>query len=224
MTVRVEKHNYDGRWFNPATGVSVKIKEIKDEVFTGEPPDRTHALGAADIARRTEASMLKSYKFDSREGGIVLQEVEGNPEKVPFTAVDPSGAEISLKQPAAYAIKLRRETKALQHMMYEWTGEVTVSGRSYRVIGTGANGVFQIPANIARDYPAALHIRIAGMNGLGSSSVCLHSTAITRQIQLKLNSSRPAADRLRTRGSASAQSLTLAVDTTAGLRQHRAGG
>jgi hypothetical protein len=52
-------------------------------------------------------------------------------------------------------------------MMYELTGEVTVSDRRYRVIGTGANGVFHIPANIARDYPAALHVRITGMNGLG---------------------------------------------------------
>jgi predicted aspartyl protease len=51
--------------------------------------------------------------------------------------------------------------------MYEWTGEVTVDGRSYRVIGTGASGTLHIPPNIARNYPAALHIRILAMNALG---------------------------------------------------------
>jgi hypothetical protein len=44
---------------------------------------------------------------------------------------------------------------------------VTVSERSYRVIGTGPAGTFSIPAGIAADYPAALHIRVTGMNGLG---------------------------------------------------------
>ena len=52
-------------------------------------------------------------------------------------------------------------------MMYEWTGEVTVSERSYRVIGTGPDGTLNIPATIAADYPAALHVKVTGMNGLG---------------------------------------------------------
>jgi hypothetical protein len=171
VTVKLEKHSYDGRWFNPATGQSVKLKEIKAEVFTGEPPDRTHDWVLQISREGHKASMLKSYKFDSREQGIVMQEVEGNPDKVPFDVVEPSGESISLSSPALYSIKLKRETKALQHMMYEWTGEVTVDDRSYRVVGTGAGtpgkDSFRIPANIARNYPAALHIRILGMNGLG---------------------------------------------------------
>jgi hypothetical protein len=167
VTVTAEDHSYDGRWFNPATGMSVKIKEIKNGMFTGEPPDRTHDWVLQISREGRKASMLRSYKFDSRVGGIVMQEIEGNPEKVPFTVVEPSGAELSLAQPAAYAIKLTRETKALQRTMYEWTGEVTLSDRGPRVIGIGPGGTFHIPANIARDYPAALHVRITGMNGLG---------------------------------------------------------
>jgi hypothetical protein len=171
VTVKLEKHSYDGRWFNPATGQSVKLKEIKAEVFTGEPPDRTHDWVLQISREGHKASMLKSYKFDSREQGIVMQEVEGNPDKVPFDVVEPSGESISLNSPAQYSIKLKRETKALRYMMYEWTGEVTVDNRSYRVVGTGAGtpgkDSFRIPANIARNYPAALHIRILGMNGLG---------------------------------------------------------
>jgi hypothetical protein len=167
VTVKLEKHSYDGRWFNPATGQSVKLKEIKTEVFTGEPPDRTHDWVLQISREGHKASMLKSYKFDSREEGIIMQEVEGNPDKVPFDVVEPSGENISLGSPVQYSIKLKRETKALQHMMYVWTGEVTIDNRSYRVIGTGPGGTFRIPANIARDYPAALHVRVVGMNGLG---------------------------------------------------------
>ncbi len=167
VTVRLEPHGYDVRWLNPATGQFVKAKEAKSESFTADPPDRTHDWILQISREGHKASMLKSYRFDSREGGIVMQEVEGNPEKVPFDLVQPNADAISLASPAQYEIKLTSQKKALQHMMYEWTGEVTVDQRSYRVIGTGANGTFRIPANIAKDYPAALHVHILGMNALG---------------------------------------------------------
>jgi hypothetical protein len=163
----LEKHGYDGRWFNPATGQSVKLKEIKTETFTIEPPDRTHDWVLQISREGHKASMLKSYRFDSREEPAQLQQIEGSPDKVPFDVVEPAGDTISLSKPAAFSIKLKRESKALQRMMYEWTAEVTVDGRSYRVIGAGANGTLRIPPNIAHNYPAALHIRILGMNGLG---------------------------------------------------------
>ncbi len=167
VTVKLEPHGYDARWFNPATGQSVKLKEVKSQMFTADPPDKLHDW-VLQISREShKASMLKSYRFDSREQGIVMQEVEGNPEKVPFEVVQPAGDSISLSNPPPYAIKLISEKKALQHMMYQWTGEVTVDQRSYRVIGTGAGGTFHIPANIAKDYPAALHVHILGMNALG---------------------------------------------------------
>ncbi|HVV44650.1 MAG TPA: DUF5060 domain-containing protein, partial [Bryobacteraceae bacterium] len=167
VTVNIEKHGYDVRWFNPATGESIKEKDVKSEVFTGEPPDRSHDW-VLQISREGEkASMLKSYRFDSREEGIQLQQIEGNPEKAPFDVVEPSGQNISLASPPHFSIRLKRESKALKRMTYEWTGEVTVDGRSYRVIGTGASGTFSIPANVASHYPAALHVRIYGMNGLG---------------------------------------------------------
>jgi Domain of unknown function (DUF5060)/Putative collagen-binding domain of a collagenase len=167
VTVHFEKHGYDGRWFNPANGQSVKIKEVKGEVFTGEPPDRAHDWVLQISREGHKASMLKSVRFVSREEDIALQEIEGNPEKVPFDVVEPAGDTISLSKPAQYSIKLKRQTKALERMMYEWTGEVTVDNRSYRVIGTGPDGTFRIPANIAREYPAALHVRVMGMNALG---------------------------------------------------------
>ena len=167
VKVKLEQHGYDGRWLNPITGQSVKLKEIKSEVFTGEPPDRSHDW-VLQISREShKASMLKSYRFVSREQEIQLQKVEGNPEKVPFEVVEPSSDTLSLSKSADYSVKLTRQTRALEHMMYEWMGEVTVDNRSYRIIGTGANGTLRIPANIARDYPAALHIKLLGMNALG---------------------------------------------------------
>ena len=180
VTVNLEKHSYDGRWFDPATGQSVKIKDIKTEVFTGDPPDKTHDWVLQISREGQKASMLKSVRFDSREPGIALQEIEGNPEKVPFDVIEPSGDTMSLSSPPRFSIKLKRETKALQHVMFEWTGEVTVDNRSYRVIGTGADGTFQIPVNIAREYPAALHVKVLAMNALGKVYVLDRNYSLTK--------------------------------------------
>jgi len=51
--------------------------------------------------------------------------------------------------------------------MYLWTGEVTADGQGYRVIGTGPEGIFNIPPNIASRFPAGIHVRVIGMNGYG---------------------------------------------------------
>ncbi len=180
VTIRLEDHHYDARWFNPATGQSVKIKDAKGEMFTAEPPDRAHDWVLHISREGAKASMLKSVRFISRENDIQLQEVEGDPEKIPFDVVEPSGDTLSLSQPPAYSIKLTQQKKALQHMMYEWTGEVTVSNRSYRVIGTGAGGTFRIPPDIAINYPAALHVKLLGMNALGKVYVLDRNYTLTR--------------------------------------------
>ena len=166
VTVNFEKHGYDGEWWNPATGQAAKIKEIKGESFTGAPPDLSHDWVLHISRESTKASMLKSVKFDSREQPHILQQIEGDPAKIPFDIVEPSG-DLSLSAPARFAIKLMRQSKALERMLYEWTAEVTAGGRSYRVVGTGASGTLNIPPDIASAYPAALHLRVLGINGLG---------------------------------------------------------
>lgn len=180
VTVKLEKHGYDARWLDPATGQSVKIKDVKTETATLDPPDRAHDWVLQISREGHKASMLKSYRFDSREQQVQLQEVEGNPEKVPFTVVEPSGDNLSLSAPAKFSLKLTRETKALQHMTYEWTGEVATDNRSYRVIGTGSSGTLSIPTNLASEYPAALHVRILGMNGLGKVYVLDRNYTLTK--------------------------------------------
>jgi hypothetical protein len=181
VTVNVEKQGYDVEWFNPLNGERVKVKEKgKNEVVTFTPPELTHDWVLHISKEGRKASMLKSVKFDSREPSLALQEVEGNPEKVPFDIVEPAADTLSLGLPAKFSVKLKRQSKALQNMAYEWTGEVTAGERSYRVIGTGAAGTFTIPANIAPDYPAALHIKLVGMNGLGKVYILDRNYTLTR--------------------------------------------
>jgi len=107
--------------------------------------------------------MLKSYKFESRR--ILMQDVEVSATRVPFQIVQPAGDTISLRAP--YAAKLTRETHATRSMLYLWTGEIANELQGYRVVGTGDEGNFQIPANMAKHYPAVFHLRLFGMNANG---------------------------------------------------------
>jgi hypothetical protein len=52
-------------------------------------------------------------------------------------------------------------------MMYLWLGDVAADGQGYRVLATGANGMMQVPAGIAKRFPATLHVRLYGMNANG---------------------------------------------------------
>jgi len=168
VTANVEPHGYDVEWLNPLNGDRVKAREKnKGGAYTVTPPDTSHDWVLHISREGTKASMLKSYKFDSRDPPLVLQEVEGNPDKIPFDIVDPSAEALSLNQPVHFSVKLKRKSPIIDKMVYEWTGEVTVSERSYRVLGTGPEGTFRIPADIAADYPASLHLKVLGMNGLG---------------------------------------------------------
>jgi hypothetical protein len=136
----VEHHGYDVTWLNPANGETVPLKGVRTEKFAGEPPDRTHDW-VLHISREShKQGMLKSYKFESRR--ILLQEVEVSAAKVPFQIAQPSTDTISLRSPAAYAVKLTRETHATRSVMYLWTGEIADELQGYHVIGTGEKGKF----------------------------------------------------------------------------------
>ena len=52
-------------------------------------------------------------------------------------------------------------------MMWLWTGEVATEGQGYRVLGTGPKGTLQIPPEIAKHFPAVLHLRLTAMNANG---------------------------------------------------------
>ena len=83
----VEKHGYDIYWVNPIDGKFTKGK-FKGEHFTGEPPDPSHDWVLHVVREGHVEGMNKSYKFESRD--IVLQDVESNSPKVPFTIEQPT--------------------------------------------------------------------------------------------------------------------------------------
>jgi hypothetical protein len=170
----VEKHSYDVAWLNPATGETVKQKkQFNGDRFSGEPPDKSHdwVLRLARLARLE--SMGRSYKFESRsseEGSraqpIAIQEIETNPTKVPFQMEQPAG-DVSMSNPAPYAVTVTRQTRATGSMTWLWTGEVTSDGQGYRVLATNAKGEFRPPEGIASKLPGTLLIRLYGMNANG---------------------------------------------------------
>ena len=168
VTVKVEKHGYDVEWIDPATGAHTKVKDpCRNDTCVATPPSAAHDWVLHISRESAKAGMLKSFKFVSREEELKLQEIEGDPAKIPFDITGPDVDSLSLAKPVQFSVKLRRQSKALQHMSWLWTGEVSVSGRGYRVIATGSDGTFHIPANIAGEYPAAFHVRLYAMNGLG---------------------------------------------------------
>jgi hypothetical protein len=168
VEISVEKHSYDVSWFNPATGESIEQKKYKGEHFTGEVPDKGHPWVLLVEREGRKESMLKSYKFDSREVPL-LQEIESNPQKVPYVIVEPSGNTLDAGKPVKFSAKLTRETRATRSMMSLWTGEVAADGQGLRVLGTGSPGTFVIPPSIALNFPAVLSIHLTALNANGKA-------------------------------------------------------
>ncbi len=168
VEVTVEKHGYDVLWFDPATGERQMQKDYKGEHFTAEAPDKNRPWVLRVSREGRKESMLKSYKFDSREVPLV-QVVETNPQKVPFAIVEPAGNTLKAGKSAQFAVKLTRETRATRAMMYLWTAEVVADGEGFRVIGTGSPGTFVIPEKLADNFPAVLSIHLMALNANGKA-------------------------------------------------------
>ena len=164
LELTVEKHGYDIYWFNPINGETTKAKKFSGEHFTGEPPDRSHDWVLHVVREGHLESMNKSYKFESRD--IVLQDIESNSPKVPFTIVQPT-EDFSVKLPPLFEAKVTRDTRATRSMLWLWTGNVAADGQGYRVIATGAKGQMRPLAGIAKNLPATFHLRLYGMNANG---------------------------------------------------------
>lgn len=169
VSLNVEKHGYEVEWVNPIDGERTKVKKgFKGDQFEGEPPDTAHDWVLHIVREGEVRSLARSVRaLDSRENGIQMQEPEANPQKVPFEIVEPDGTEMSASKPVRFSTKLKRETRATRAMQYLWTAEVATEGQGYRVLASGPQGAFQIPAGLARKLPAVLSIRVAALNALG---------------------------------------------------------
>jgi len=166
VELSVEKHGYEIYWINPIDGESTKVKKFSGEHFTGEPPDRAHDWILHVVREGRLESMARSVKFSSREIDIALQEVEANTPKVPFAVEQPVG-DIPFSRPAYYAAKLTRESRATRSMMWLWMGDVAADHQGYRVLATGQKGTFTVPPDLAKTFPALMHLRLYGMNANG---------------------------------------------------------
>ena len=166
VELRVENHSYDVAWINPADGEELKEKKgYHGEHFTGSPPDSSHDWVLRVSREGHKAGMLKSYKFESRR--IDMQTVEQEIGKVPFEIAQPAETSISQTKLPWFEAKFKKETRATRSMLWLWTGEATVDGEGYRVLGTGQKGTLNFPPHIAINYPAVMALRLYGMNANG---------------------------------------------------------
>ena len=166
VELHVESHTYDVTWFNPIDGTELREKKgYHGEHFTGSPPDSSHDWVLRVSRESHKEGMLKSYKFEARN--IDMQVVEQNIQKVPFEMTLPAASGISESKPPAFAAKFKKESRATRTMMYLWTGDATVDGEGYRVLGTGEKGTLNFPPHIAINYPAVMDLRLYGMNANG---------------------------------------------------------
>jgi hypothetical protein len=169
VEVSVVKHGYDVQWLNPVTGESVEEKKYSGEHFTGEAPDKSHPWVLYIAREGHKESMLKSYKFESRP--VPVQEIETDLKKIPFEIAGPPGNMLVAGVPTQFSAKLTRESRATRAMMFLWTCEVVADGRGFRVLGTGSQGTFVVPASVAANFPAVLSVHLTALNALGKAYV-----------------------------------------------------
>jgi hypothetical protein len=166
VELRVENHAYDVSWINPIDGGEIKEKKgYHGQHFTGTPPDSSHDWVLRVSREGHKEGMLKSYKFESRH--VDMQVVEQEIQKVPFEIAQPADTAISETKLPWFEVKFKKESRATRSMMWLWTGDATVDGEGYRVLGTGEKGTTHFPPHIAINYPAVMDLRLYGMNANG---------------------------------------------------------
>ena len=165
IEVRLEKHGYNVKWVDPATGEATPLKDFKSERQSFDPPDTRHDWILHISREGRKEGMLKSWKFESRP--FLMQEVEVAAPKIPFEIAQPSQDQITLAAPPKFEAKLKRETRGTRTMMYLWTAEAPSNGQGFRVAGTGPEGTFRFDKALSAGSPSVLNVRLYGMNANG---------------------------------------------------------
>lgn len=165
VEVRLEKHGYDVKWVDPATGEITVAKNFKSERQSFDPPDTKHDWILHISREGRKQGMLRSWKFESRP--FLMQEIEVEPTRIPFEIAQPSAEEISLAVPPRFEVTLKRETRGTRSMMYLWTAEAPSNGQGFRVVGTGSQGTFKLDQALRAGSPSVLNVRLHGMNANG---------------------------------------------------------
>jgi hypothetical protein len=167
IEIRLQKRTYDIWWLNPLTGEAAKEKkDWKGDIWTGEPPDKTHDWVLHLSRDGKKEGMLKSYKFESWP--VFIQEPERDAKKAPFDLIAPAAdATLVTGQPVKYTVKLKRQTGGTRRMSYVISGEVVRDGQGNRILATGPSGEFTIPADVLTGAPSVINLRVAALNAPG---------------------------------------------------------
>jgi Domain of unknown function (DUF5060)/Protein of unknown function (DUF4038) len=162
-----EKHKYNPRWINPRTGETIELKNAKQDSYSQTTPAEGGDWILQVPREGHKEGMLKSYKFESADAPV--QEIELNPDKVPFEILQPQGEEIDSTKPIAYEIKMKRANRATRLMQYVWIGEVVADGEGPRVLALGGSGTCEFPPNLIKKRPAILNLRLNAINANGKA-------------------------------------------------------
>ncbi len=165
VEIILQRHSYDVAWVDPATGRRIKQRDFRGDRLRLEPPDNLHDWVLHISRESRKQSLLRSYKFETHS--ILLQEIEQNPQRIPFEIEAPATETLPVDQPVQFAARLTRTSRATRAMLWLWTGEVSASGRGSRVLAVGPSGQMQIPSSLAGRFPAVLNLRLLGMNANG---------------------------------------------------------
>jgi hypothetical protein len=165
VEVRLEKHGYDVKWVDPATGAITVAKDFKAERQSFEPPDSSHDWILHISREGRKEGMLRSWKFESRP--FLMQEVETGTTKLPYEIAQPSSDQLSPTVPPRYEAKLKRETRGTRNMLYLWLGESPSNEQGARVLGTGSQGTWKFDTALTQNGPSVMNVRLYGMNANG---------------------------------------------------------
>ena len=167
VEINFDKHKYTPIWINPLTGEETVEKNWRGDVFSRPTPDNSHDW-ILDIEREGhKEAMLRSVRFESVDAPV--QEIESDPEKIPFDVAEPAGDQMDTQKPIAFQIKLTRANRASRTMQYIWWGEVVANGAGARLIGVGANGNLTLPKDLFKDPGQTLSVRIEAINANGKA-------------------------------------------------------
>jgi hypothetical protein len=85
---------------------------------------------------------------------------------VPFVIEQPSG-DLSISKPVTFSAKITKDTRATRFMMWVWTGDASAGRQGYRVLSTSQKDTVGLPPDLTSTYPAAMHLRLYGLNANG---------------------------------------------------------
>jgi hypothetical protein len=180
IEVVVEKAGYEVVWINPTTGERLPQKGWRGDKFTGEPPDRERDWLLHLSRDGRKEGMRKAWRFEYAEQPILMQEIDAIERVIPFTVEQPKESEMKVGIEYPFQAVIKRPTRATREMFFVWLVELPADGQGYRVAGTGAEGRFRIPPELARTFPGVVSLRLYGMNANGKVYVLDRAVPLSR--------------------------------------------